>query len=56
MFALYPDGKKGGANFGASSPFYQGLWFFGKITLYFIGIRTAYVYFGDKPEQRAIGN
>jgi len=54
MFTLYPDGKQGGVGGSGSSSFYSGLSFFGRLALYFAGIRIAYVFFGEGAEQRAI--
>jgi hypothetical protein len=51
MFVLYPDGKSDGES-GAASPFYSSLSFFGRLTLYFAGIRLAYVFFGERAEQQ----
>jgi hypothetical protein len=47
MFALYPDGKNEGES-RALSPFYNNISFFGKLGIYFVGIRLAYLYFGDR--------
>ena len=45
MFVLNPDGKNGnGAN--QSTQRTTNLKFFGKLGLYFIGVRVAYLYFG----------
>jgi hypothetical protein len=55
MFVLHPDGKNSSG--GLSSPFYSSLSFFGRMALYFAGIRLAYVFFGDRSEQqKAITN
>jgi len=56
MFTLYPDGKENGGGIGSSSSFSSGLSFFGRLALYFAGVRLAYVFFGERAEQRAITN
>ena len=44
MFVLNPGGKGGAGIGGNSSGFQQNLWFWGKLGLYFVGIRLAFVY------------
>ena len=57
MFVLYPDGKDGSGGAGGSSQFMAKLSFFGQLSLYFVGIRLAYVFFGAKADhQQALQN
>jgi hypothetical protein len=44
MFSLQPDGDKGGSGSGTSGSSAK-FKFFGKLTLYFIAVRAAHVYF-----------
>lgn len=55
MFTIYPDGQESGGS-TPSSPFYAGLSYFGRLALYYTGVRIAYVFFGERAEQRAIAN
>ena len=50
MFVLYPDGKADGES-GQLSPFFASVGFFGRLGLYFAGIRLAYVFFGERAER-----
>ena len=45
MFVLKPDGEDSGGTGG--SQLRTNLWYFGKLSLYFVAIRAAHVYLAD---------
>jgi len=52
MFVLNPSG----GDVGAPSQSRQNLWFFGQLSLYFIALRGAYLFFSGREESKAIQN
>ena len=51
MFVLHPGGKSGGGLGGVgSSETRQKAWFFGKLGLYFVAIRMAFVFMSGRIE------
>ena len=54
MFVLNPGGKAGSAGGSQSSVFRQKLWFFGKLGIYFVGIRMAFLFMSGREEKKAI--
>ena len=50
MFALNPDGGSGSNS--SESDFKKAVKFFGKIGLYFVAIRSAYVFLGADAEDK----
>ena len=54
MFVLRPDGK-GSGNSSTNSPLKENIKFWGKLGLYFVAVRVAYVFFGhSKGSQKQI--
>ena len=58
MFALNPggsgSGEKGGPGSTGSNPTRDSLWFFGKLGLYFVALRAAYVVLSARDRQRSL--
>lgn len=53
MFVLHPDGPSSSGG-SSESPLRANLKFWGKQFLFWAAIRTAYVFFGEKGEQKKI--
>jgi heme/copper-type cytochrome/quinol oxidase subunit 1 len=54
MFVLNPGGTAGSG--GAPSAFQQKFWFFGKLGLYFVAIRCAFVFMASREEQKSLAS
>jgi hypothetical protein len=52
MFVLNPGGTEGSG--GAPSAFQQKFLFFGKLGLYFVAVRCAFVFMSSREEQKVL--
>jgi hypothetical protein len=52
MFVLNPGGGEG----GAPSQLSQNLWFFGQLSVYFVAIRGAYLFFSGREDPKSLDN